>query len=73
MTFGRLTAQATVSIYGLDGTVVRKLVEDEGDGGVEWDGRNEEGRLVGSGMYFYVVEHGSARRAGKLAVVRVQE
>ena len=35
-----------------------------------WDGRDDEGRLVGSGVYFYRLDPGAESSAGRLLVVR---
>jgi hypothetical protein len=43
-------------VYDVSGARVRTLVDREQPGGsytVEWDGRNDHGQAVGSGMYFY--------------------
>ncbi|MBD3337231.1 MAG: hypothetical protein GF355_17090 [Candidatus Eisenbacteria bacterium] len=48
--------QVELSIYSLDGRLVRTLVAEERAAGrhsVAWDGRNESGRKVSGGAYFY--------------------
>jgi hypothetical protein len=43
-------------VYDVRGARVRTLVDDRKAGGkytVEWDGRNDQGQAVGSGVYFY--------------------
>ena len=47
-----------------------RLAERDGDGGVEWDGRNQDGQLVGSGVYLYRIASTQEARLGKLAVLR---
>ena len=47
-----------VSVYDIFGRRVRTLVNGSGSPGyhvVSWDGRNEAGKLVASGVYFYQV------------------
>jgi hypothetical protein len=48
-------------VYDVSGARVRTLVDRVMKGGrhsVEWDGRNDRGQFVGSGVYFYrLVEH----------------
>ena len=50
------TGRITLQIYTLTGQRVRTLVDDSiavGSHSVEWDGRDERGNLVGSGVYLY--------------------
>jgi hypothetical protein len=35
-----------------------------------WDGRNESGELVGSGVYFYTLQTGQVKHTGKLVIMR---
>ncbi len=70
-----LTANSQVKILTPSGRLVRVL--DSADRSevlgslAQWDGRNEEGRLVSTGVYIYLVtdEEGNATR-GKLVVIR---
>ena len=34
-----------------------------------WDVRNRNGQIVGSGVYFFHIESGGARRVGRMTVV----
>ncbi|MCD6334439.1 MAG: hypothetical protein J7M27_03825, partial [Candidatus Latescibacteria bacterium] len=70
LTFANLTSEATIQVYTLDGLLVKTLIEQDGDGGAEWDGRNEQGARIGSGIYLYSVESKAQRRMGKFAVIR---
>jgi subtilisin family serine protease/methionine-rich copper-binding protein CopC len=70
VTIAGLTRQATVKILDVSGRILRTLQETDGNGGVQWDLRDESGNPVASGIYvFYVVGEGK-RAVGKLAVVR---
>jgi hypothetical protein len=45
-----------VNVYSLAGQLVRTLVDDQVEAGyhmIEWDGRDKDGRKVGSGIYLY--------------------
>ncbi len=49
-------ARTTLKVYNILGEEVRTLVDKRQKGGryeVSWDGRDERGREVGSGIYFY--------------------
>ncbi|HOL47770.1 MAG TPA: FlgD immunoglobulin-like domain containing protein, partial [bacterium] len=77
------TTIITIKIYDITGNVVYQMsgaARGDGKGEViqtfEWDGRNSDGKLVGNGVYIYVVEGvnpltGETKRViKKLAVLR---
>ncbi|MBX3042934.1 MAG: S8 family serine peptidase [Candidatus Kapabacteria bacterium] len=53
--FANLTNRATVTIMTLDGSELLTLVETDGNGGVEWDGRDRNGNLLPTGIYLFKV------------------
>ncbi len=61
-----------VEIYTIAGELVRESKENEVSAGVWlWDLKNDYGRLVGSGIYIYVVKDSTgASLVGKLGVIR---
>ena len=66
-------AHVRVAVYDISGRVVRMLVDDPRPAGrftVVWDGRDERGGAVASGVYFYEVVIGDFRQAKKLVVLR---
>ncbi|PIS27802.1 MAG: hypothetical protein COT43_08725 [Candidatus Marinimicrobia bacterium CG08_land_8_20_14_0_20_45_22] len=74
MVIDELLQNSEVKIMTLDGTVVRKLTTSNGNVYGEqafWDGRNEKGRLVSSGVYLCLAftPDGDATIA-KFAVIR---
>lgn len=71
VTIDGLTANASIKILTIDGTLVRELKSPGGRIGF-WDGRDERGRVVASGIYLVVgySEDGSQTGKGKLAVIR---
>ncbi len=70
LTFGLLPAAAAVEIYDVGGRLVRRLIELDGDGGVQWNGENQAGRPLAAGMYFYRITAGGQSKIGSLALVR---
>jgi flagellar hook assembly protein FlgD len=65
--------EVEVAIYSPQGHLVRKLYDGLVEAGrheLLWDGRNENGRAVGSGQYFYRMKGPSWAEAGKLFVVK---
>ena len=70
LTWGFLTAEAVVHIYDMGGQLLRTLEEGNGDGGVKWDGRNQAGKPIDSGVYLYKVMGAGEERVGKFALIR---
>lgn len=63
----------TVTVYNVLGRLVRTLVDDIRPGGqhaIAWDGRDDAGSRVASGVYTYTLEAGSSRDARSVVVVR---
>lgn len=72
-TITNLVRQSEVAIYTEDGRLVRRFRTGEVAGAQAlWDGRDQDGRLVPSGIYIFVAfsQAGNAGGAGKVAVVR---
>jgi len=68
------TAHVTLKIYGATGRLVRVLLDSDahrvGNWAVEWDGRNDNGDLVGQGVYFYELAVNEKRMQRKLLVIK---
>jgi len=65
--------QVHIKIYDLRGRLVRVLVEEgqlPGSFAVRWDGRDEQGQAVSSGVYFYRIEAGSFKLSRKMILLR---
>jgi len=70
--------QVVVRIYALDGRMVRLIDLDVKEPGVYidkgkaiyWDGRNDTGESVSSGIYFYQMQAGKFNASRKMIVVR---
>ncbi|HEU4698969.1 MAG TPA: hypothetical protein VFS40_07310 [Gemmatimonadales bacterium] len=71
--FVNLPAQAIIRIYSSSGVLVRVIEHNGGTSGVgseeNWDLRNRNNQVVASGVYFYHIESGDARRVGRFTVV----
>ena len=62
-----------VAVYDISGRVLRLLVDKPQPAGrfsVTWDGRNDRGDALASGVYFYEVAVGDFRQARKLVVLK---
>ena len=62
-----------LGIYNLLGQKMRTLIDGPRTAGsyrVEWDGRDEEGREVGSGPYLYLLQIGEVQQSRRLLLLR---
>jgi flagellar hook assembly protein FlgD len=62
-----------LEIYDISGQRVRELVHGHRPTGsyrAVWDGADERGRAVSSGVYFYALRAGSAREIKKMLYVK---
>ncbi|MGE5316148.1 MAG: DUF3160 domain-containing protein [Acidobacteriota bacterium] len=67
------SAYIDLSVYDVQGRKVRTLVNrtmPSGKFAVSWDGSNEHGMPVSSGIYFYHLSTGGTRLIGKMTLVR---
>jgi hypothetical protein len=67
------TGRVTLKIYNLLGQHIRTLVDDfqqRGEYAIPWNGTNEGGIRVASGIYFYRLETGAFTQIKKLLIVR---
>ena len=65
--------RAELRIYAVNGRLVRTLVEAELEAGphtVVWDGLDESGRAVSSGVYFYVLATPGVEESRKMLLLR---
>jgi hypothetical protein len=69
--FVNLPADAIVRIYSSSGVLVNVLEHHSGTfgGSEDWNVRNRNNQVVASGVYFYHVEAGDARRVGRFTIV----
>lgn len=62
-----------VSIYDIRGHLIRRLVDGERKAGeyrVHWDGKDERGEQLSSGIYLYQIDAGEFRSTKKMVLVR---
>jgi hypothetical protein len=65
--------QVTLRVYDIRGRLVRTLVDDARDAGphsVLWDGRDDGGTRVASGLYFYRLDAGAVVESRKMVLVQ---
>lgn len=66
-------SNVNLDIYNLQGQKIRTLVAKEQKAGyynVVWDGRNEAGQTVSSGVYLYRVQAGSFVASHKMLMIK---
>ena len=69
-------SKVTITIYATDGTLVRTLSLGHQSAGLYrsksraafWDGKNEFGERVASGLYFYTLTAGPYSATGKMLI-----
>jgi len=63
-----------LTVHGVDGSLVRTLVDRDvsagGDGVARWDGRNDRGTTVATGVYFAVLRSGSQVATTRLVLLK---
>jgi len=63
----------TLKIYNILGELVRTLLDEEkmpGDYQVVWDGRDDKGEKVSSGIYFYRLQSGGNSERKKMVLIK---
>jgi len=62
-----------LSVYNMLGQNIRTLVSDHRSAGrytVLWDGRDDSGNMVGSGVYFYNIQAGTFNKTAKMVLLK---
>jgi hypothetical protein len=65
--------RASLRVYNLNGALVRTLLDRVvavGEVSVRWDGKDESGRTVSTGVYFYELRFGGDRVSRKMVLLR---
>jgi nitrous oxidase accessory protein NosD len=66
-------SQVSVRVYDVTGRLVRTLVDGSVDPGaheIVWDGRNDKGESVGSGVYFCTMQAGEFHDSHKMMLLK---
>jgi hypothetical protein len=64
---------AILRIYNVGGQLVKTIFQGQAGSGVHsirWDGRDDHGRQVSNGVYFYKLEAGQTRLTSRLVIIR---
>jgi len=68
-----VAGDVTLTVYDVRGTRVRTLVREsraEGTHAVTWDGRNDRGEQVGSGVYLYRLDAAGTSQTRKMVLLK---
>lgn len=68
--FAAIPRGTEITIYTIAGEIVAELQENDGNGGVAWNGCNLRGEKVAAGVYIYRARIGAETKLGKLTIVR---
>jgi PKD repeat protein len=66
-------ARVRLNIYNTRGNKIRELADEEKEADTYryyWDGRNDSGNVVGSGLYFVHIQAGDYKKTKKIVVVK---
>jgi flagellar hook assembly protein FlgD len=67
-------AEVTIDIFDVQGRRVRTLAENEnfpaGEHQIRWQGRDDRGRVVNSGVYLYRVRAGEHQSLGRMTLLK---
>jgi len=67
------TERISLKVYDVNGRLVKALVSGEeatGDHSINWDGSDDRGRALSSGVYFARLEAGTEQRLAKIVLLR---
>ena len=68
MTIANLTATADIKIFNVAGELLRKVPYSSANGQAIWDGKNDYGNLVASGVYIMYIKAPEDQKRIKIAV-----
>jgi len=68
LTIDNLTESADIRIFNVAGQLIRKLDYSTGNGRAMWDGTNDGGRSIASGVYLILIQSPQGKKILKIAV-----
>jgi outer membrane protein assembly factor BamB len=68
LTIDNLTADAEIKIFNIAGELVATVSYPSANGRTTWDGRNNSGKIVASGVYLALVKNSAGKKIVKIAV-----
>ena len=68
LSFDKLTKDAEIKIYAINGAFVRQVAYSSQNGKAVWDGRDYSGEYVASGVYVVLIKNNNEKKIIKIAV-----
>ncbi len=71
-TIYKLADEVSIRFLTTDGMLLRNIPKDDIQGFYEWDGRNDDGEYLASGVYLYLIfnEKTGLSKVGKVAIIK---
>ena len=60
----------SVLLYNLNGILIKSLIAELGETELKWDGKNENGEIVESGIYIYQIQIGESFKTGTIILAK---
>ncbi len=60
----------SVLLYNLKGVLIKSLIAELGETELKWDGKNENGEIVESGIYIYQLQVGDSFKTGTIILAK---
>ena len=70
VTFANITPKTEIKIFDINGKLVVDLKEENNDGGISWDMKNDKGDRVAAGIYIFYATNQKETKTGKIAIIR---
>jgi hypothetical protein len=70
VTFANITKNTEIKIFDINGNLVVDLNEEDRDGGISWDMKNNKGVRVAAGIYIFYATDENESKTGKIAIIR---
>jgi hypothetical protein len=68
--FTNIPQQAVIKLYDITGVMVRSIEKNSHLPSVEWNLKNDGGKIVASGVYIYIIKSGTQERRGKVVFLK---
>ena len=70
ITFGNVPLGCEISVYTANGELVKRMKNENANGGISWGLRNDNGQLIRNGVYLFVASYQDQEKIGKFVILR---